>query len=295
MSSKLYMRNIFGGGLKPSDPRRFLIEAMVGAMEADGAVSEIEKRALVRNLEEHDLFAGLAGAPAEMLVQTASEAMRLAGKPGRRVGAIARGLPARTFRLTAYAMACEVCAADRDVHPLEAAYLEDLRNALLLTEEEGREILSGVRQHNGIRALEIATAQLVALAPRCIEAMMLAATAAGVGQNERRALVSAVTQILLDLSVLPQGDVQTHVDRSFERFRGRAVLEEFAALSGAFVTPNDRLWCTVYMMAVAIAAGNSEWQEVGFFTIVGQRFGMTSGDLDHAWQIARSLPPARRD
>ena len=37
------MKDLLGGGLKPNDPRRFLIEAMVGAMSADGHIDQREQ------------------------------------------------------------------------------------------------------------------------------------------------------------------------------------------------------------------------------------------------------------
>ena len=40
--------NLFGGGLKPNDPRRFLIEAMICSMHADGSVDPREIAVLER-------------------------------------------------------------------------------------------------------------------------------------------------------------------------------------------------------------------------------------------------------
>jgi uncharacterized tellurite resistance protein B-like protein len=291
--SKAFMRNIFGGGLKPSDPRRFLIEAMLGAMEADGSVSDVERRTLRRNLEEHDLFAGLASEHTELLINTATEALRLAGSPLRRVGAIARGLPARTFRLTAYAMAVEVCASDSELHPNELEYLHQLRRNLVLTEHEATEIFDRVRAHNGMTALEGATRRMRELAPRYIDAMMLTATAAGVGQTERVRLVRGVSYTLLDLQVLQTKEIDDIVTLSFQRYRGKAVLEEFAALPATISHGSDRFWGAVYMVATALAAGNEEWREVGFFEIVKARFGLSDQHLDVAQQIARQLPLPR--
>ena len=52
-------RDTFTGQLRPNDPRRFLVEAMLGAMGADGKIREEELAAMQRHLEEHEMFAGL--------------------------------------------------------------------------------------------------------------------------------------------------------------------------------------------------------------------------------------------
>src|SRR5262245_36199578 len=94
-------RDVMGGGLRPNDPRRFLIEAMIGAMHADGAVDQRELAVLHRHLGEHDLFAGLPEAAAKTLVELATDAVRFAASPTARVSAIAKGLPSRIHRLAA--------------------------------------------------------------------------------------------------------------------------------------------------------------------------------------------------
>lgn len=288
-----FIRGVFGGTLKPSDPRRFLIESMVGAMEADGEIAPEEQKILLRNLEDHELFEGLAGTAANMLVTTATESIRLAGSPTRRVGAIARGLPARTFRMTAYAMAADVVVADGKYHPAELAFLDELATALLLGPDEARQLWEDTRRSGGLAALEPFARRLRELAPRVVDGLMIAATAAGVGQNERRALVGGVAHALLDLQALSQSELGETVAASFDRLRGRAVLEELAQLTPAFPTGEDRFWCAAYMMAVTIACGNNEWREVGFYQVLAQRFGLSTLQLDAAQHIAKQFPGPR--
>ena len=47
------LRESLGGTLKPGDPRRFLIEVMIGAMHADGVVDSREMETLRRLLRDH--------------------------------------------------------------------------------------------------------------------------------------------------------------------------------------------------------------------------------------------------
>mgnify|MGYP001562420532 FL=1 len=128
MSDKV-VRDMMGGGLRPSDPRRFLIESMICAMNADGAIDPRELEALHKQLQEHDLFAGLSDQAAKMLIDVATDAVKFAGSSVARCAAIAKGLPSRIHRLTAYAMACEICGADTDISSKEQQFLEALRGA----------------------------------------------------------------------------------------------------------------------------------------------------------------------
>ena len=103
---------LLGGGLRPNDPRRFLIEAMVGASTADGAIDERETQQMQKTISEHPMFNGLGAAAAKTLIDLSTDAIKFAGSAIARTSAIARGLPARIHRLAAYGMAAEVSLAD---------------------------------------------------------------------------------------------------------------------------------------------------------------------------------------
>jgi len=60
---------ILSGGLRPNDPRRFLIEAMLGAMHADGVVDQREQQAMEQQIAGHPLFQGLGANAARTLVE----------------------------------------------------------------------------------------------------------------------------------------------------------------------------------------------------------------------------------
>src|SRR5688572_18070714 len=124
------VRELIGGGLRPNDPRRFLLEAMVGAMHADGEVDPREAAVLEHWMAQHPLFVDLGAASARTLIGIATDAIQFSGSAARRAPAIAAGLPARIHRLAAYAMAAEVAHADQTLHQAEVAFLEALRNSL---------------------------------------------------------------------------------------------------------------------------------------------------------------------
>src|SRR5258705_6494591 len=97
--------SLLGGGLKPNDPRRFLIEAMVAAMNADGVIDEREIAVMEHRIATNPLFKGLGANAARTLIELSTDALEFAGSPIARAPAIAKGLPSRIHRLTAFGMA----------------------------------------------------------------------------------------------------------------------------------------------------------------------------------------------
>src|SRR5262245_57060663 len=119
------LSKMYGGSLKPNDPRRFLVESIVGMMQADGVITQDELDALDRNLQEHEVFGGLTPDLTKILIDMAKESIAFAGSPRRRVPYMAKGLPSRSHRMAAYAVACEVGLAD-ELSPVEELYLKDM-------------------------------------------------------------------------------------------------------------------------------------------------------------------------
>ena len=62
---------------------------------------------------------------------------------------MAKGLPARIHRLAGYAMACEVCAADDEIAPAEAEFLEALRVGLRVSPNDAQQIFAAAREQAG--------------------------------------------------------------------------------------------------------------------------------------------------
>jgi uncharacterized tellurite resistance protein B-like protein len=119
-----FVRQMFSGDITAEDPRRFIIEAMLAAMEADSDVTEDEMEAFERGLEENELFSALSSDERSGLIDVAADAIREAGGGRGRLESIARGLPSRGPRLTAYAMAAELCVSDADLADAELSYLD---------------------------------------------------------------------------------------------------------------------------------------------------------------------------
>jgi uncharacterized tellurite resistance protein B-like protein len=288
-----FLRKMFSGDLKKDDPRRFLVEAMLGAMEADGEVSDEEMDVLSRNLSQHELFKGLTGDATSRLVDIAADAIREAGGGQKRAVAIAKGLPSRSHRLTAYALACEVCVSDDTLPEGEIRYLETLQQELGVSDDEAREIFEGVRQRSGLMTLEEKTDKMRQLMPRFVDCMALMAAADGEVHDSEMVGVRAVLRNIPDMAVLSENELDDAIQAAFGRIRQRTPDAELETIASAIANPADRYWTMVYMMIVALTDGKTDWREVGFLHTAQKLFTLSDAQMDHAMTTASLFPATK--
>jgi uncharacterized tellurite resistance protein B-like protein len=288
-----FLRKMFSGRVQTADPRRYLIEAMLGAMEADGDVTEQEMEALQGSLEEHELFSGLTRDELNRFVDLAADAIREAGGGRARLDELAKGLPGRGQRLTAYALACEVCVADRELAEPEIDYLDELQRALGLDEAEAKEVFEAARRKSGLLTLEEKTAKMRAMMPRFVDCMALMAAADGEVHDEERLGIRAVLRNIPDMAVLTAEELESAIDAALGRVSGKDAAQELAGVADVIATPADRYWTTVYMMIVALADGKSDWREVSFLESARKTFELSDYQMDVAMDTARQFPMAQ--
>jgi uncharacterized tellurite resistance protein B-like protein len=285
-----FLRKMFGGDVTADDPRRFIVEAMLAAMEADSDVTEEEMDVFERTLEEHELFAPLTSDARSRLVDIAADAIREAGGGRRRVEAVALGLPSRAHRLTAYAMAAEVCVSDADLPEAEIAYLDALQEALALSDEEARDLFEGARQRSGLKTVEERAAQMRKLMPRFVDCMALMAAADAKLRDAERIAVRAVLRNIPDMAVLTREELDEAIDQSFERVDRLDPGEALARIADSIRDPADRYWTTVYMMIVGRSDDRLDWREVRLLQQAKVKFALTDSQMDHAMETACHFP-----
>jgi uncharacterized tellurite resistance protein B-like protein len=275
------LRSTLGGALKPGDPRRFLIEAMVGAMHADGEVDEREMTALRGMLERHDLFAALPWDTAKMLIDMSTDAILFAGSAEHRIPVMARHLRWRVERLAAFAMAAEVCAADEVIVEREQRYLTGLRIALRLDHREHDELLIAARANRALQWLEAETSRVHAQLPVLAELMVLRRWSTGsmtqndlddigeslLGMRDFGASTPRIDSILTDIARRARGWSSTQLQMSL--------------IAAALVYPSDRYWTTVYLLADEIRRGRENWRsnELLLMLSAEMRFGQLQMEL----------------
>jgi hypothetical protein len=274
-------RDTFTGTLRPNDPRRFLVEAMLGAMGADGKIHEAEVASMQRHLEEHELFSGLSDRQRDVLVQIARDSIAFANNPSARIPGIAKGLPSRLHKLAALAMACEVVVADTEIDPAEEAYLHTLRCALRISEQEFGEMFRAAREKRSVQDLDARLAHIRALVPTIVEMFALRSLGHGALTPSHRAQIIDLIAALPDLA-LRGAELPSIVENAFARMDFSMDLEvELRRIAILMWSPVDRYWATVYLMC-ADTLRAPHWRSSPFFTLVQRVFSLSPDDLDVA-------------
>ncbi len=285
-----FVSQMFSGDLTAEDPRRFIIEAMLAAVEADSDVTEEEMEAFERGLEENELFSALSSDERSGLIDVAADAIREAGGGRSRLESIARGLPSRGHRLTAYAMAAELCVSDADLPDAELSYLDALKAALALSDGEARALFDGARQKTGLKTVEERAASMRKLMPRFVDCMALLARADGKVRAEERDGLRAVLRNIPDMAVLTREELDAAIEESLERVQDIDMADALSQIAGTIRDPADRYWTTVYMMIIGRADGREDWRELECLEMARVHFGLSARQMEQAAQTASQFP-----
>jgi uncharacterized tellurite resistance protein B-like protein len=285
-----FLRKMFSGKVHTDDPRRFVVEAMLGAMEADGDVTEEEVATLEGNLAHHSLFEGLSGEEITRLVDLAADAVRTAGGGKQRLADIAKGLPSRNQRLAAYSMACEICVSDKQLAETEIEYLDRLQTAFALGDDEAKDVFEAARRHSGLMTLEEKSERVREMLPMFVRCMALMAAADDEIHHEERLGMRAVLGNIPDLQVLTGDEIDEAIDVALDRVAGKEMATELATIAAAIAAPSDRYWTAVYSMIIALADGKNDWREVKFLETMKSTFGLSDAQMDVAMKTAAQFP-----
>jgi len=283
---------MYGGSLRPGDPRRYIVEAIVGAMQADGVISQEELDVLESSLSDHEIFSGLNAEATKLLIDIANEAIAFLGSSIRRIPFMARGLPARSHRMAAYAVACEIALADGEA-PAEVIYLRALKNHLLLGDDEAKSIYEAAKKRRSMTEVEERTRRMLSLVPTFIECMALMAAADGQVTAEERRAVLGVLMNVGDMAVLSDRELAETIDAAFKRIDGRDPDREIARIASRIEAAGDRYWAAVYMMIIAVAGGCRDWRDVFILGSAEEALRLDDQQMDRAMATARLFPIPR--
>lgn len=287
------VKNLLGGSLRPNDPRRFLIEAMIGAAHSDGSVDPREIAVLEHQVANHPLFQGLGAAASRTLVELSTDAIRFAGSALGRAPAIAKGLPARIHRLAAYGMAAEVAAADDVMHQGEISFLEGLRIALRISPLESGQIINAARSHQLADYLNDRFLRVKNLIPVAAEVFALRALARGMANDEQRFKIRDFFWAIPDLQ-LTTDELDAELYRAFRRPRApdAQVFSELARVAQSLPDPVDRYWMVVYTLVAELPATVASWRVIPFLGVMQAAFQITDTDMELAAVDALTFPAA---
>ena len=284
------VKDLFRGALRSNDPRRFVIEAMVAAMLADGVADARELEIITARIAGHALFDGIGMDAAKTLTQLSADAIRFAGGSLQRTAAIGKGLPARCHRLTAFAMAAEVCASDTQFVDSERQYLEALRMALRIGPLEAEYTYSALATGELARFLEDRVLRIRSLTPLVCELFALRAAAKHQADDDHRFTVSdfltAIPDFVTDREALDAGLYQ-----AFKR--AAAAVDVQGALRhvvDSLPDPIDRYWLVVYALVAEPPADLPSWRVIPFIGLLQGTFQIIDADLELAVSDALSFP-----
>ncbi|MBA3820468.1 MAG: TerB family tellurite resistance protein [Deltaproteobacteria bacterium] len=287
------VKDLLGGGLKPNDPRRFLIEAMIGSMNADGVVDPRELAVMERHLADHPLFQGLGANAARTLIDLSNDAISFAGNALARAPSIAKGLPARFHRLAAYGMAAEVAVADQRLHHGELTFLEALRLALRIAPLESEQILIAARSGHLGYYLDDRFLRIKNLIGTACEVFALRALARGTANDDHRFRVRELFSAIPDLQ-LTKDELDAELYRAFRRPRApdAQVFTELARVASGLPDPVDRYWMVVYTLVAELPATVPSWRVIPFLGVIQAAFQITDTDMALAVVDALTFPAA---
>lgn len=284
---------LFGGALRPNDPRRFLIEAMIGSMNADGIVDPREIAVLEHHIATHALFKGLGANAGKTLIDLSTDAIKFAGSATGRVSAIAKGLPARIHRLAAYGMAAEIAAADEDLAQSELMFLEALRIALRISPEESAQIVRQAQTGQLSAYLEDRYLRIKSLIPLAAEVFALRALARAMANDDHRFKVRDYFAAIPDLQ-LSNDDLDGELFRAFRRQRApnAQVFGELSRVAAQLPDPVDRYWIVVYTLVAELPATVPSWRVIPFIGVIQAAFQIIDADMELAVIDALQFPAA---
>jgi hypothetical protein len=287
------IKDLLGGGLRPNDPRRFLIEAMIGAMYADGVADPREMAEVEKQISTHPMFAGLGAGPARTLVELSNDAIKFAGSANGRAPAIAKGLPARIHRLTAYGMAAEVATADDEVVTGELNFLEALRIALRISPVEAEAIVDAARADQLAPFLDDRYLRVKTLISVACEVFALRALARAMATDEHRFRVRDFFAAIPDLA-LSKDELDAELYRAFRRPRAAdaQVFGELSRVATSLPDPVDRYWIVVYALVAELPATTPSWRVIPFIGVLQAAFQITDTDMELAVVDALTFPAA---
>ena len=285
------VKDLLGGGLRPNDPRRFLIEAMVGAMNADGVVDPREQAMMQKLVAEHPMFQGLGAAAARTLVELSTDAIKFAGSSIARTPAIAKGLPARIHRLAAFGMAAEIAVADHHVVEGELQFLEALRVALRISPLESEGIVQAARAGQLAAFLDDRYLRVKSMMTVAAEVFALRALARAMATDDHRFKVRDFFAAIPDLA-FSRDELDTELYRAFRRPRApdAQVYNELSRVAQTLPDPVDRYWMVVYTLVAESPSSVPSWRVIPFIGVMQAAFHITDTDMELAVIDALTFP-----
>lgn len=263
---------------------------MVAGMLADGLADAREFELITQRIAHHPLFEGLGAEAARTLTQLSVDSIHFAGGSIARAPAIGKGLPSRSHRVAAFAMAAEVCASDTQFVESERHYLETLRMALRIGPIEAEYTYAALANGEVSHFIEDRVLRIRSLTPLICDMFALRSAGKGFADDDHRFEVSDFCAAIADFTT-PRELLDAELYRAFKRVSAvENVRAELCRIAESLPDPVDRYWLVVYALVAEPPAAVANWRIIPFIGLLQSTFQIIDADMDLAVVDALSFP-----
>jgi uncharacterized tellurite resistance protein B-like protein len=257
------------------DRNAALVEVMLLSAMADGRVSQLEMRTLLRRVIERPEFEGTKPEELNALVESSAQRLSKAHDLEEILASLRARLPGHKTRMLAFGLAASVAFSDHRATRAELGLLKTFQAALGISEDEVAEIIDVIEGGGSLsEALGEPLERLYA------EVMVLVSAADGhLKEAEARALVESFASDPLFHNVSPER-AQAFVSEAVSALVAEGLPQRLQVMSHGLTTHAQRL--KAYQLATKIAhAGGQEpsLAEQRILTMLQATFGLADDEV----------------
>jgi uncharacterized tellurite resistance protein B-like protein len=258
-----------------------LVETMLLAAMADGAVSEREMQTLLRRVIERPEFEGTRPEELNALVESSANRLAQAKDLQEILTSLRTRLPDHKNRMLAFGLAAAVAFADQRATRLELGLLKTIQAALGISEDEVAQIIDIIEQGGSLsEALGEPLERLYA------EVMVLVSAADGtLKEAETRALVESFAADPLFENVSPER-AQSFVSEAVVALSTEGLPQRLHVLAHGLATHSQRLKAYRLATKIAHAAGKASPAEQRILDLLQATFGLADDEVSRLDQRA---------
>ncbi len=261
------------------DRNAALVECMLLAAMADGKVSDVELRTLLRRVIERPEFEGTRADELNHLVEASVKKLAGARDLEQILASLRDRLPDHKNRMLAFGLAAAVGFADQRASRAELGLLKTFQAALGISEDEVVQIIDVIEKGGSLsEALGEPLEQLYA------EVMVLVTAADGrVKEPEARALVESFASDPAFADVSPER-AQSFVSDSVASLVSEGLPSRLTHLARGLTTHQQRLRAFRLALRVAQASGRASPPETRMLDLLQATFGLADDEVARARQ-----------
>ncbi|MHB8873092.1 MAG: tellurite resistance TerB family protein [Myxococcaceae bacterium] len=256
------------------DRNAALVECMLLAAMADGEVSDVELRTLLRRVIERPEFEGTAPEELNALVEGSVKKLAGARDLEQILSSLRTRLPDHNTRMLAFGLAAAVGFADHRATRAELGLLKTFQAALGISEDEVARIIDVIEKGGSLaEALGEPLERLYA------EVMVLVTAADGkVKEPEARALVEsfAADPVFSDVSA---ERAQAFVSESVAALVSEGMPSRLTHLAHGLTTHAQRTRAFRLAMRIANASGHASVPELKMLDLLQATFGLADDEV----------------